>query len=208
MDSFSFDEFLSKYRNSVYIILIGLVLILSGVFIFKSGVLTSETKVEVLNATTTSQETLQITAEVAGEVINPGVYKLPSGSRVEDLLIVSGGLSANADRDFVERNVNRATKILDGQKLYIPKLGEQSNVLSARTNGGDQTVSQTFLTDNGKTVNINTASLSELDTLPGIGQTYGQKIIEHRPYSNVQELLSKEVLTKSVYEKIKSKISI
>ena len=57
-------------------------------------------------------------------------------------------------------------------------------------------------------VNINTATLKELDTLPGIGPVYGQNIIEHRPYSTVEELLSKAVLKKNVYEKIKDKVSV
>ena len=57
-------------------------------------------------------------------------------------------------------------------------------------------------------VNINTSSLGELDKLPGIGQVYGQKIIEQRPYSNIEEILTKEVLPKNVFEKIKDKISL
>ena len=57
-------------------------------------------------------------------------------------------------------------------------------------------------------ININTASLQELDTLPGIGPVYGQSIVEHRPYSNIEELMSKGALKKNVYEKVKDLVTI
>lgn len=207
MDPVGVDEILSKYRVPIITLLVGAVLVLAGVFFIKSGITTPETKVEVLNVTTTPQNIETITVDIAGEVINPGVYKLPFGSRVDDLLKISGGLSANADRSFVDKNLNKAAKLIDGQKLYIPNTNEQILDVSAKSSGGDQTISTAILSDSSKLVNINQASLAELDTLPGIGQTYGQKIIEHRPYSNASELLSKSVLPKSVYEKVKDRVS-
>ncbi|MHA2055880.1 MAG: ComEA family DNA-binding protein [Candidatus Hodarchaeales archaeon] len=55
---------------------------------------------------------------------------------------------------------------------------------------------------------MNTATLKELDSLPGIGPVYGQSIIEHRPYSTVEELLSKDALKKSTYEKVKDLVTV
>jgi len=57
-------------------------------------------------------------------------------------------------------------------------------------------------------MNINTVSLQTLDSLPGIGPVYAQNIIEHRPYSDVQELVSKGAIKQSLYDKIKNLISV
>ncbi len=136
-----------------------------------------------------------------------GVYKLSNGSRVDDLLIISGGLSASADRDWVTKNINRAAKLSDGQKLYI----YHSEELSARNTEGslDKKVLGTIAgSDPAMLVNINTASQKELESLVGIGPVYAQSIIEHRPYSNLEELLSKKIIPQKTYEKIKNEISL
>jgi competence protein ComEA len=164
--------------------------------------------VEVLSGTTSGEGTGEIAVEIAGEIIKPGVYKLPMGSRVDDLLVISGGFSASADRKWTDKYLNRASKLTDGQKVFIPSVNEQLGVLSAKNTGGDQTVSSTFSSDSNTLININTASLGELDSLPGIGPVYGQSIIEHRPYSNVEELLSKGALKSSVYQKVKDLVSV
>lgn len=130
-------------------------------------------------------------------------------------MVVSGGFSENADRTWTDKYLNRAAKLTDGHKVYIPKVApldfaqdERSDRSSAKTREEDQTISLNFSSDSKVLININSASLKELDSLPGIGQVYGQNIIEHRPYSNVQELLSKGILKKSVYEKIKDLITV
>jgi competence protein ComEA len=140
--------------------------------------------------------------------MHPGVYKLVSGSRVDDLLVLSGGFSSDANRVWTDKYLNRAAKLTDGQKVYIPSVNQQSNVLSAENSGGDQTISSTFSSDSNSLININTASLSQLDSLPGIGQIYGQNIIEHRPYSTLEELVSKGALKQSLYDKIKNLITL
>lgn len=195
-------------KRLVLSLLVGLVLIGFGVFYFKNVGDVGGTKVEVLDATTESQEGKEITVEIAGEVENPGVYKLSGGARVEDLLVTSGGFSQNADRGWTNKYLNRAAKLTDGQKVYIPKIGEQTLGVSANNGGGDQSVSSNFSGQGSGLTNINTASLSELDKLPGIGLVYGQSIIDHRPYSTVEELLSKGALKKNVYEKIKDRVGV
>lgn len=202
------DDLLLKYRYPLLILLVGLIITTCGIFIVKSGLLSTSTKVEVLPATTVSQNGAEITAEIAGEVITPGVYKLPTGSRVDDLLIRADGLSAKADRVWTDKYLNRAAKLTDGQKVYIPAIGQQSKTLIAKDGGGDQTISPQIQSDSNALININTASSQELDSLPGIGPTYAQNIIEHRPYSNATELSSKGVLKASVYNKIKDLITV
>lgn len=208
MQSINFDELFLKFRYPLLILLIGLILTACGAFLVKSGVLAPSTKVEVLSGTTVTQGGSEITAEISGEVIKPGVYKMPAGSRVDDLLIRADGLSAAADRVWTDKYLNRAAKITDGQKLYIPSVNQQSGVLSAKTGGGDQTVSPSISSDSTSIVNINTATVNQLDTLPGIGPVYAQNIIEHRPYSTTEELVSKGAIKQSLFDKIKNKISV
>ncbi|HWA51571.1 MAG TPA: ComEA family DNA-binding protein [Patescibacteria group bacterium] len=150
-----------------------------------------------------SSASLKIEIDVSGEVVNPGVYELDFGSRVEDALQKAGGITDNADKNWVDKNINKAAKLTDGQKIYIPSL-QQSNNDIASSNEQNSSVAQS---ESGQ-ININTASLGELESLEGIGQVYGQKIIDNRPYSAVEELLSKSVLKQSEYNKIKDRLIV
>ncbi len=141
----------------------------------------------------------EIVVEISGAVQKEGVYSLPSGSRVNDLLVIGNGLSVDADRGWVDKNINRAAKLVDGQKIYIPFARETTQSGSEQNPNGDR---------GSGSININSASLSELDTLPGIGQAYASNIIEHRPYSNSEELVSKGALKQYVFDKIKNSITV
>jgi competence protein ComEA len=181
----------------------GLIFILAALFSLNSGMFAGD-KVEVLGSSIDSSqaETInKITVEIAGQVQKPGVYTLLASDRVEQLLVSAGGLSSDADRGWIEKNLNRAAKLVDGQKIYIPKKGENSTSLSLITS------SNQIQNQNGM-VNINSASLKELDSLPGIGATRAQAIIDNRPYSSFDELVSKKALPKSVFEKIKDRLAI
>ena len=204
------ENFLTSLQDKriVIIALFGLALILAGIFFYKSGLNFGGTKVEVLSSSTQNDNPKSITVEIAGEVENPGVYKLTEGSRIDDLLSASGGLSAKADRSWTDKYLNRASVLTDGQKVYIPSVDQQTTIPSANERGWDQTTSSAFSSDSNALININSASLQTLDTLPGIGQVYGQSIIEHRPYSTVEELVSKGALKSSVYQKIKDRVAV
>lgn len=141
----------------------------------------------------------QITVDVEGGVINPGVYKLSSDSRIQDALVAAGGISAAADRDWVAKNLNLALKLKDGMKVYIPGRGGSTMGVSNGSNVGAVGI--------GAQININSASVSELDGLPGVGPVTAQKIIDNRPYGAIEELLEKKIVSASVFEKIKEKIS-
>lgn len=226
----SFQELVQVTKLPLAGLLVGLLFLGVGVLLYKGGFLESGDKVEIITAETAGisnsvaskgQES-EIVVEIAGAVVKPGVYKMSGGSRVEDLLIASGGLSGDADRVWVDKYINRAAKLIDGQKIYIYKNGElaspndnpyvpqgkQSDIESARNSMGVKPYQGGVAGSITSTLNINTASLSELDSLPGIGQVYGQSIIDHRPYSSTDQLVSKEVISQSIYDKIKSKISI
>jgi len=202
---FSINEFLFNYRYIFLFLLIGLTLVGGGILVFRQK--PQNNNIEILSSSDEISGE-EIVVEVSGEVQSPGVYQLPNNSRVNDALIAAGGISSNADRDWIQKTINMAAKLTDGQKIYIPSLDNQSQTSSANNSSGYQNTSLDFTDQGSGLVDINTASLSQLDTLPGIGPVYGQKIIDQRPYSTVEELLSKEVLGQSLYEKIKDKVSI
>ncbi len=200
-------------QKLVIFLLLGLILIGFGVLAYKTDIFLSGDTVEVLNNTTAGQDigpvsSSEIVVEISGSVENPGVFKMKVGDRIDDVLIVSGGLSATADRDWVEKNINRASKLVDGQKIYIYS---QSEVMIAKESDGIK-LYQGVLGTNGENlsnlVNINTASQTKLEKLNGIGPVYAQKIIDGRIYSNVEELVSKGVISQKVFDKIKNEITV
>lgn len=138
--------------------------------------------------------------DIEGQVSKPGVYSLKENSILQDALIVAGGLSALADRDWVAKNLNLAEKLTDAQKIYIPKQGEM--VSQSATSVQGVSASQNGL------ININSATASELDSLKGVGPVTASKIIDNRPYASINELLDKKVVSQKVYDEIKDKITI
>lgn len=138
-----------------------------------------------------------IKVDVEGAVVAPGVYKLDSNSIIQDVLVSSGGLSSNADRDWVSKNVNLAAKLYDGAKIYIPTAGENPTVVQSSGTTAQQGL-----------INVNTASTDALDALPGVGPATASKIIDNRPYSKPNDLLDKKVVSSKVFNQIKDKITI
>ena len=204
--------FLKNNQWQIIIVLLGLSLIGAGLLTSKTSFF-KDSEVQIINASPAASA--EIIVEISGQVEKPGVYKLPNGSRIDDLLTVSGGLSVNANRELLDKTLNRAAKLIDGQKLYIPSIDEQTKVLSANaTSAGlgnssnSSTTSEGISQNSGNTININSASQSQLETLSGIGPAYAQKIIEGRPYSNLEELVTKKILSQKLFDKNKDLLSI
>lgn len=152
----------------------------------------------------------EIVVDVEGAVLKPGVYTLAANSRLSDGLIAAGGLSSDADRDWIAKNLNFAVKLGDGAKIYVPRVGEDTKgIAPLRPPEADSAgqAGSTGTTDNSQ-ININTASKEILDSLPGIGPVTAQKIINGRPYSSVDELLSRKIVGSKVFEQIKDKITV
>lgn len=188
-------------RNIVPICLgvVGLLLLLIGVFQLISHKSQPEPAI-TFQQNKAPEVKSEIIVDVEGAVMTPGVYKMDSNGRMVDALAKAGGLAEDADRDYVEKNVNLAGKLSDGLKIYIPRTGEQ--VLT-----GSNTSASSGEVQSGSTININSASVSELNSLPGVGDVTSQKIIEGRPYASIDELVNKKVIGNATYEKIKDKIS-
>jgi competence protein ComEA len=126
-----------------------------------------------------------IVVHAAGAVRQPGVYRMPAGSRVVDLLDRAGGPAADIDLD----RVNLAAALTDGERVFLPRVGESAPVAAggdgAAAAGGPGSTSP---------VDLNQATVAQLDALPGIGPTTAAAIVAHRqqkgPFRSVDDLLS------------------
>ncbi len=147
---------------------------------------------------------IKVIVDISGEVISPGIYELKSGSRINEVLVMAGGLGAKADREWVEKNINRAEILKDGQKIYIPKVNE--NVDSKIQN---QTQ---VLGVNTGTISLNLATVEELDKLSGVGPALAQRIIDYRQknggFKNIEEIKLVSGIGDKLFEKIKGEIGL
>jgi competence protein ComEA len=120
----------------------------------------------------------QVVVDVAGAVQQRGVYRLPTGSRVTDAVRAAGGLGPTADAE----SVNLAAVLVDGQRVYIPRVGEPV----------PPQVPPPVSTGPLGPVDINTATVDQLDRLPGVGPATATAIIAHRqqygPFRSVDDL--------------------
>ena len=144
-----------------------------------------------------------IRIDVAGAVVHPGVFEFPYGSRIQDALDRAGGLTHQADSNWVEKNLNRAAKLVDGGKVYVPTIGENTSNKSNVTNMTNTTSTLGVTTG---LVNINSASQAELEALPGVGPVTAGKIIAGRPYGSIEELKTKKALGDALFDKLKDLI--
>lgn len=150
---------------------------------------------------------LEVYVDVDGAVVRPGVYRLKDGARVSQAIDAAGGLTAEAD----VTGLNRASKITDGQKIYVPTVGEQQ---AAAAVGGAESGAATTpgAGSSSELVNINTASAAELQTLSGIGPSMAQSIIDERTkngaFASVDDLMRVSGIGEKKLAKIKDCICV
>lgn len=141
-----------------------------------------------------------IVVHITGAVPRPGVYALPQGARVQDGISAAGGFLAEAEKT----NINLAQSLDDGEKLDIPFIEGASPVLA--------TPLPEVETVTTELININTASIAELDTLPGIGPTTAQKIIDYRdqngPFLSIEDIINVSGIGPASYERMKDLITV
>jgi competence protein ComEA len=145
-----------------------------------------------------------IVVQVSGAVPRPGVYALAQGSRVQDAISAAGGFLAEAEKT----GINLARALEDGEQLDIPYMeGSSPVILDAPT-----AISISTSPSSAELININTASASELDTLPGIGPTTAQKIIDYRqqngPFVSKEDIINVSGIGPGTYERIKDLITV
>lgn len=163
-----------------------------------------------------SKETKKIIVHVSGAVQNEGVIELEENSRIADAIEKAGGFR----EDAYTKDVNLAYKLEDGMKIYIPTIEEKENektkvIVESNIETENNNSSYSNASDGKNTnskVNINTASKEELDTLPGIGPSTAEKIINYRKekgkFKSIEEIKDVSGIGDSKYENIKDMIEI
>jgi len=138
-----------------------------------------------------------LVVHMSGEVIAPGIYRLPVGARIDDALKAAGGPTGEGD---IHR-LNLAARLADGQQIVVPRRIDP--VLSQLAPSASPTP--------GK-VNINMAGVAELDRLPGVGPVTAQRIVayreQHGPFTSVEQLRAANLVNAATFEKIKELIGL
>jgi competence protein ComEA len=138
------------------------------------------------HAVTTTTGAPLIYVQIAGAVRAPGVYQVPKDSRAFQVILQAGGFTDDAD----EQAVPLASALSDGCRLYVPRKGETvpGTVLSGGSTGG----SGAATTAAAGPVSLNSATIDQLDALPGIGPALAQRIISfrgtHGPFTSIDQL--------------------
>ena len=151
-----------------------------------------------------------IKVDIQGAVKKPGIYQLEIGQRLADLVASAAGFSKTADAAYVAKNLNLSLELKDQDKIYIPFLIENSDQAEEQ----NQTQIQAEKSDDEaiepgtNKVSINQADSQTLQSLSGIGEARAAAIIDNRPYSSLQELLDKKVLSTSLFNTLKEQLSI
>jgi competence protein ComEA len=227
MEYTSILELLKKYRTEAIFLCISLLSLIISFFI-SLRVLSEPQKVDSGQDEEGSSAVVKIApsiepdesgssdiaAEISGAVKKPGVYIFSSSARLDDLVHQAEGLSPLADREYFERNFNRARFLNDQEKIHVPSRkeieqgyfsditlasGQPDGILGAQEEEQGQS--------SGK-LNLNTATKEELMALPGIGEVTAGKIMDARPFSSFEEVVEKKVIGKAVSEKIAHDVEV
>ena len=159
-----------------------------------------------------------IYVHIDGYVNNPGVYQIKENERINVLIEKAGGLK----NGYSIKNINLAAKLSDGDKVYIPSIEEEktignqnnnnnANIGGKHTNNGNNLNNNVSITKNNK-ININTANVSELKQITGIGESTANKIIDYREnvgkFKKIEDIKEVKGIGDSKFESLKNKITI
>ena len=144
------------------------------------------------------KESIKIVVDIKGEIKNPNIYWLEEGCIIEDLINVAGGITEEGDLS----KINRAQKLNDHEVVIIPNINDK-----------ESEIENIIPSSNDKNkVNINTASINELDTLSGIGPSKAEAIIKYREengtFKSIEEIKNVTGIGEALFEKFKENITI
>jgi competence protein ComEA len=145
-----------------------------------------------------------LVVEIVGAVRQPGVYRLPAGARVGDLLRVAGGYGPRVDTARAEQALNLAAPLRDGEQVRIPSRDDAGTAPGVGGSGTGASAATPL-------VDLNGATQAELEALPGIGPATAAKIIaarEEAPFAAVEELRSRGILGEKTFEKLRDLVKV
>lgn len=219
-------QFIEKYKTTITLSII--ILILTALNLYMLFLLNTkdEEEIEPIIETKEKEEIKHLKIDIKGEVVHPGLYEVTQDSRVMDVIEKAGGLTKNADTSLINlsKKVKDEMVILIYSKNEIKKLKEEQkeNKITCPTTN-DACVGKELLetlTKNNKTqenktnqkISLNTASLEELQTLTGIGESKANAIIEYRnnegKFEKIEDIQKVTGIGEALYEKIKDNITI
>ena len=153
---------------------------------------------EVITKKEEEKETVKIVVDIKGEIKNPNIYWLEEGCIIEDLINVAGGITEEGELS----KINRAQKLNDHEVVIMPNINDK-----------ESEIENIIPSSNDKNkVNINTASINELDTLSGIGPSKAEAIIKYREengtFKSIEEIKNVTGIGEALFEKFKENITI
>jgi competence protein ComEA len=159
-------------------------------------------------ATTGAGDGAEVVVHVAGAVTTPGVQHLPAGARVVDAVEAAGGAAPDADQS----RINLAAPLEDGQQVYVPRLGELGGGAGAAGPGGGSGGGAAGGAGDEAVVNLNTATVDQLDALPGIGPAIAQAVVDYRdrngPFASVDQLLEVRGIGEAKLEDLRERVTV
>ena len=204
-------DFFTKKEQIVILIVVLIVFLLTGYKLFLKNLFNKQDKTlgfvnqDIISQdgyidTTDIEEETIIMVHISGQVYNPGLVELKSGSRVKDAVDLAGGLKKEADID----RINLAKKLVDEEKIYVPKRGEEID-LEISLN------SESLTSNSNSKININTCSKEQLMELPGIGEVTASKIIDYRSanqFKSIEDIMNVSGIGTKKYEDLKDYIIV
>jgi competence protein ComEA len=154
-----------------------------------------------------------VVVSIGGAVEEPGLIPVKPGTRLGQAIDQAGGFKPEADKAFINKQLNLASLVTDQQQVYIPFISE-SVIAAAKPIdqvADDEATSTSIPAASAPTstgISINTASAAELETLPGIGAKRADDIIQNRPYQSLTELTDKKIISTSLFTDIEAVISL
>lgn len=217
-------EFTNK-QKVVFTILI-IILILVGIYVYNIRFNSSEDDIDTENVNNINlvenfldanenknEKDNLIIVHITGAVKKNGIVKLIQGARIYDAIEMAEGSLENADLS----KINLAYALEDGQKIYIPFIGEaienseEQEYITSNFGNNSSIIQDNNKGESGK-VNINTANQTELETLPGIGTATAEKIIDYRnkngKFSTIEDIQNVKGIGQAKYENIKENICV
>ena len=220
---------LTKKQKIILAIIISIILLITFAYIYKNIYSVDESSEIIINNDMQIENNLvqneenqednlkeeeKVVVHVIGEVNNPGVVTLKEGARIIDAINKAGGKTEEADLS----KINLAYVIEDGTQIYIPRINENLNEIELMTqDAGSSTIISNSETDNEENskevkVNINTANKEKLETLPGIGETTAQKIIDYREangkFNSIEDIKNVSGIGDAKFNSLKDKITV